>query len=134
MVIFAWVIISNHIHLVAKAKEGYQLSDIIRNFKKFTDKKIIKNIQEINESRKVWMLKQFEYAGNRIKRNGRYKFWKDDNHAILLYNNHLIEQKIAYIHANPVNSMLVDQAAHHIFSSARDYGEEKGLVAIEIMS
>ena len=34
--VFAWCKMSNHIHLIASAKEGYKLSEIIRDLKKFT--------------------------------------------------------------------------------------------------
>ena len=37
--IYAWCIMSNHLHLIVQAKEGYNLSDILRDFKKFTAKK-----------------------------------------------------------------------------------------------
>jgi len=33
--IYAWCIMSNHVHLIAGAKEGFLLQDIIRDFKKF---------------------------------------------------------------------------------------------------
>ncbi|MGK0363009.1 MAG: putative transposase [Saprospiraceae bacterium] len=39
---FAYLVVSNHIHLVARAtKEGTTLSDILRDFKKYTSNKII---------------------------------------------------------------------------------------------
>jgi len=40
---------SNHIHLIANSPEGH-LSDIIRDFKKYTAKNIIRNIIDGNES------------------------------------------------------------------------------------
>ena len=61
--IFAHVIMSNHIHLIANARAGYSLSGILRDFKKFTSKKMILSIQEDTESRRNWMLKLFAYAG-----------------------------------------------------------------------
>jgi putative transposase len=42
--VHAWVIMRNHFHLVASAKEGSRLSDILRDVKKFTSRKIIKTI------------------------------------------------------------------------------------------
>ncbi len=54
------------------------------------------------------MLNQFEYAGRNLKRIKKYKFWKDDNHAIQLDNIYLMDQKLAYIHQNPVTAMIVD--------------------------
>ena len=123
---------SNHIHCLCRASKGYSLSDIIRDYKKFTAKKIIKLIEVGAESRKEWMLKKFEYAGQRLNRISNYKFWKDDNHAIEISDleTKLIEQKLDYIHNNPMNSMIVFEPQEYVFSSAKDYCNEKGLVNI----
>ena len=80
-------------HLVCRAREEFKLSDIIRDFKKFTSKSVVRLIQEINESRKEWLLYRFEYAGKYDKRVKKYKFWQNTNHAILLDNNELLDQK-----------------------------------------
>ena len=133
LTVFAWVVMSNHIHLVVKANDGYELSSIIRDFKKFTAKSIISAIKEIGESRRVWMLNKMEFAGRRLKRIKKYKFWKDANHAIELTDNYLTDQKINYIHENPVKAMIVAQAEHYLFSSALDYAGEKGFVKVELM-
>ena len=42
--IYAWVLMSNHLHLLASANEGKVLSDILRDFKKFTSKKVVETI------------------------------------------------------------------------------------------
>jgi REP element-mobilizing transposase RayT len=73
--IFAWCLMSNHLHLVCRAIDDYRLSDFIRDFKKFTAKEIIKYLETIPESRKHWMLKGFEYAGKDDNRIKKYKFW-----------------------------------------------------------
>ena len=64
---------SNHIHLIARAKEGYVLSDIIRDFKKFTAKEILYEINNGTESRRDWMLIRFEFAAKEHKRNSNYQ-------------------------------------------------------------
>jgi len=135
LIVYGWVIMSNHMHAIWQAKEGYLLSDIIRDFKKFTAKSIISMIKEGNESRKVWMLKKFEYAGKRLNRISEYKFWKDSNHAIYLgpEDTKMKEQKLEYIHNNPVKAMLVHSADDYVFSSAGDYAGEKGLVEITLL-
>ncbi len=135
LTVFAWVIMSNHVHVIWQAKDGFRLSDILRDFKKFTSKKILTLIENENESRKVWLLKKFEFAGKRLKRISKYKFWKDDNHAIYLdplYPN-MIDQKLDYIHDNPVKAMIVEEPHHYIFSSAKDYTGDPGLVEIELL-
>ena len=135
LVVYGWVIMSNHMHVIWKAKEGHELSGIIRDYKKFTAKRIIKIIEEGPESRKVWMLKKFEFAAKRVKSNTRYKFWKNSNHAIYLgeFDTKMMEQKLEYIHNNPVKAMIVHQPEDYIFSSATDYTGGTGLVKVTLI-
>jgi len=66
---------SNHIHLIISAKEPYKLSDILRDFKKYTSINIIKKITKNNkESRRNWMLWIFKKAGELNKRNENHQF------------------------------------------------------------
>ena len=135
LIVYGWVIMSNHMHILWEAKEGYQLSAIIRDYKKFTAKRIIKMIEEGPESRKKWVLKKFEDAGKKLKRISKYKFWKDDNHAIYLgeFDTKMMEQKLNYIHENPVKAMLVHNAEDYVFSSAVDYIEGDGFVEVALI-
>ncbi|MBB1284574.1 transposase [Flavisolibacter sp. BT320] len=73
LVLHAWCIMSNHVHLLASAHEN-NLSDILRDFKKFTSKQIITAIQaNAQESRKAWMLRIFLQAGEANGRNKTYQ-------------------------------------------------------------
>ncbi|MCX2742667.1 hypothetical protein OO013_02255 [Mangrovivirga sp. M17] len=48
---------SNHLHLIVAGKEGFYLSDIVRDFKKYTAIEIISAIDQNQfESRRNWML------------------------------------------------------------------------------
>ena len=85
LILYAYVIMTNHIHLIISAVDG-NLSDIIRDFKKFTSKEVIKEIEVSNESRKVWMLNKFSFEADRTKRGAKYKFWQDGFHPIILDN------------------------------------------------
>ena len=119
---------SNHLHLIASSDENNRISDIIRDFKKYTAKKIIHEMETINESRKDWVLSKFEFAGKHLKRISKYKFWKDDNHAITLDGTTMLLQKLEYIHQNPVKADIVDEPQYYKYSSAIDYCDGKGLV------
>src|SRR5437660_7092382 len=57
-----FVIMSNHLHAIVSSNKE-PLSNIVRDFKKFTAKRIIEAIQNINESRREWLLNKFAYAG-----------------------------------------------------------------------
>ncbi len=45
MVLFGYVIMSNHIHIIVQSKDN-KLSDLIRDFRKFTTKQIFENYKQ----------------------------------------------------------------------------------------
>ncbi len=131
----AWCIMSNHVHLVASACNN-DLSEILRDFKKFTSKQLIKAIQENKqESRKEWMLALFRSAGEQNSRNKEYQFWRQDNQPKELYSSGFIVQKINYVHNNPVEAGIVERPEHYLYSSARDYHrrENVGLLKVDFL-
>ena len=133
LTVYAWCLMSNHLHLVCQARNNARMSEIIRDFKKFTSKSIIKLIQKIPESRRDWMLYRFQYAGKYDNRIKNFKFWQETNHAVLLDTNEKIDQRINYTHENPVKALFVAQSHEYLFSSARDYSGEEGYVKVEII-
>ncbi len=50
------------------------------------------------------------------------------NKPIELWSNKVINEKINYIHNNPVEEGLVYHPEGYVYSSARDYIGEKGLL------
>ncbi|MEZ5008112.1 MAG: transposase [Chitinophagales bacterium] len=130
--IYSWVIMSNHIHLVASSKTG-DLSGTLRDFKKFTASELIRRIKSNpKESRRDWMLSLFSEFGASNSQNKNYQFWQQNNQPkeLLRDANSFAQQKIDYIHNNPVVSGIVDEAQHYLYSSARDYCDDKGLIDI----
>lgn len=134
LIIHAWVLMSNHLHMLISSKEGFHLSDILRDFKKFTAKQIIKAIEEEPESRRDWLLYRFEYAGKFKSRIKKYKFWQDGNHAKEVFSYEFMMQKLNYIHQNPVKALIVAEAEHYLFSSARNYAKIRdSLIEVELV-
>jgi len=88
--VYAWCLMSNHLHLVVNCEEPYQLKDVIRDFKRHTVKQVIFQIINEPESRREWLLREFREAGKDSNRNKEYKFWKTGNHAIELYSQHFV--------------------------------------------
>lgn len=133
--VYGWVIMSNHIHMIiARSKTGNDLSSIIRDFKKYTSSTILKAIENSKrESRRNWMLWIFSVAGKKNRNNTNYQFWRQDNHAELLMSNKFKDQKLNYIHMNPVISGLVEQPEDYRYSSAKDYSGKTGLLKIKLL-
>ncbi|MDI1254991.1 MAG: transposase [Flavobacterium sp.] len=119
--IYAYCLMSNHIHLLCKAVDGFVLSDVIRDFKKFTSKKIISTTIDEPESRREWLLDYFAKACEHLKRNQQYKVWQNGYHAEIVETNWFIKQKVNYIHFNPVKEKIVALPEDYYFSSARNY-------------
>ena len=135
--IHAWCVMSNHVHIVASTvSEKPNLSDILRDLKKFTANKIIEAIQDNQEfeSRKNWILWLFKSAGERNPNNTNYQFWQQDNHPIEIFSAKFLESKLEYIHNNPVKAGLVEEPWEYLLSSARDYmTDRKGLLDIDFV-
>src|SRR6185436_521316 len=135
LALHAWCLMSNHLHLVASAKNK-NLSDVLRDFKKFTNKQLIEAIiNNKHESRRNWMLNIFQEEGSESSRNKTYQFWRQDNQPEELYSPRFVFQKINYIHMNPVVAGLVDKPEHYLYSSAKDYQATKkcGLLDLEFL-
>jgi REP element-mobilizing transposase RayT len=132
MLLYGYVIMSNHIHLIIQSKEG-KLSDLLRDFKKFTAKNILEKIQTEPESRREWMLERFKKSTETHIRNKNYQFWQYGNHAEEIYSGKFMWSKLDYIHLNPVRAGIVEKASQYRYSSASNYVHEEGLLDIEII-
>ena len=131
--IFAFVIMSNHIHLLTKSYRG-ELSDTVRDFKRHTSKKIVEQILVGRESRREWLLSIFEPAAKQHKRNNKYQFWTHENHPEHIYSNKFIAQKIIYIHENPVRGGIVESPEEYIYSSAKAYAGEDCILDVTVLT
>ena len=74
------------------------------------------------------MLEQFKNAAQNSSNVSQYQFWRHDNRPIELWSNHVIDEKIEYVHQNPVKAGMVDYTEDYLYSSAKDYAGEKGLL------
>ena len=133
LVVYAYVIMPNHIHMICKAEGEQELSEILRDFKTYTSKKIIEQIEEEPESRKDWMLKFFSEACSHLKRNQNYKVWQDGNQAKEIFSTAFLYEKLEYIHNNPVKDMIVEKPEDYLFSSARNYAELDSYVDVFVL-
>jgi len=123
--VYAFCIMPSHIHFIGRVENG-NLSDVLRDFKSYTAKQILKMIEEnAQESRKEWLLYMFEFFAKNNAHNSKYQFWQQNNHAFHLYSAKLIAQKVDYIHDNPVEARIVDEPIHYIYSSANEFTELK---------
>jgi REP element-mobilizing transposase RayT len=132
MILYGYVVMSNHIHMIIQSNDG-KLSDLLRDFKKFTAKKILDKIKNEPESRREWMLERFKIATETHSRNKNHQFWQYGNHAEEIFTEHFLWSKLDYIHMNPVRSGIVLKIEDYIYSSANNYVNGIGIIEVELL-
>ena len=116
--LFAYVIMSSHLHMIASRGDD-DLGELLGRFKSYTAKKILKLIEENpEESRKDWLLHLFRYFAKHKKQYDNYHFWQYTNHPVELFTAEVIDQKVDYIHQNPVSAGIVTEPQFYKWSSA----------------
>ena len=124
MKIYSYVIMPSHLHIIFRSSEN-DPSGLMRDFKGFTSRKLIKaTTRNFSESRRVWMTAMFEEAGRRKANVKNMQFWQQDNHPIGLWSTDIFNQKLNYIHNNPVKAGFVTSPEDWKYSSARNYIKE----------
>jgi REP element-mobilizing transposase RayT len=130
----AYVIMSNHIHLIVSVDEGFTISDFVRDCKKYTSNRITERIENNGvESRRQWILHQFKYFASLHSRNETFQLWDQDNHFVELSSPAFTQQKIDYIHNNPVNAGLVYRAEDYMYSSASNYAGLDQIIDVDCL-
>lgn len=132
LTIYAWCLMTNHLHLLAQAKDGAVIAEIEKEFKSFTAKKILEAIDTEPDTRKKWMMDRFENFSNLLGFLKKFQVWQTCSSPafIDLSKKDILVEYVEHIHANPVRDRIVDTDADYLYSSARDYSGMKGLVQI----
>lgn len=129
MEIYSWIIMPNHMHLVFQSMDGQPPELLLGDFKRFTSNAIVKAIKENPEElNREFYLARFRVSASKSSNVKHHQFWRHDNRPIELWSNHVIAQKIRYIHNNPVAGGLVNYPEDYEYSSAVDYSGQKGLL------
>ncbi|MCI4443411.1 MAG: transposase, partial [Lentimicrobium sp.] len=122
MEIYGYCIMPSHVHLIFRSALG-DPSGLMRDLKGFTSRKIMKTIQDNpQESRREWLLWMFERAGKKNSNVKEKQFWQQNNQLIEIWSLKVFEQKLSYIHNNPVEAGFVTDPTDWKYSSARNYG------------
>jgi len=122
--LFAFVIMENHIHLIASSPN---LKSEISKFKSYSARSGIDWLVKKNNH---VVLTELNLHKIRHKKDREYQFWQEGAHPQLIQNEEMMRQKIEYIHNNPVVRGYVDKPEHWRYSSARNYLGLPGMIEI----
>jgi len=118
LLVFGYVIMLTHFHLMAQTKEGVRFQDVMRDMKKFTSKEISSQLEKDGQSLSLYVFKK---ADEQEKGKRKYKVWRDEYHPQIIYTDSVCRQKLRYMHDNPVRKGLVEKSECWLYSSARNY-------------
>lgn len=132
LTVYAWCLMTNHLHLLVQAKENCVIADIEKEYKSFTTKKILEAIDTEPEARKEWIMDRFENFGNVLGLMKKFHVWQTCSSPVFvdLKKGENILEYIDHIHTNPVRDRVVDSAPDYLYSSARNYAGMEGLVQV----
>lgn len=135
LIVYAWCLMSNHLHLLARNSDPGGLARIERDFKRVTTNKILEALDENTDLRKEWMLDRFEHCSQSLKRIEKFQVWQTCSNPSFIDFKQVfkLKEKVLHIHENPVRDGIVDRPEDYIFSSARDYAGVKGLVRTTVI-
>ena len=113
--IFAFVIMPNHYHTVWRINENLEKSDFQRDSMKFTGQTILRDLKSYHKE-----IHNSMYVGAKDR---KYQFWERNPLSVPLYSQKVVEQKINYIHGNPIKPKwnLAAEPQDYKYSSAGYY-------------
>lgn len=117
--LYAFVIMPNHIHLIWQMCNDHKKEDVQRDFLKYTAQMMKFNLKV------HYPINLEEY---KVNQKGRaYQFWQNRPLSIELYSESVFEQKLDYIHNNPIQEkwQLCTLAEEYEYSSASFYLENQ---------
>ena len=113
--VYGFVVMPNHIHLLWRMHDGIVEKNVHRDFLKFTAQMMKSDLQKHHPK----VLKHFKST----QKDRDYQFWERRPYSSEMYNRKVTEQKLDYIHNNPVAEkwQLADLPENYHYSSAKYY-------------
>ena len=113
VIIYGFVIMENHIHIIWQLQAGKKREDVQRDFLKYTAQQIKKDMRNNHPEDLI------NYKVNAKDR--KYQFWERNPLSIEIWSEKILLQKLKYIHENPVRSGLCKYPDDYKYSSALFY-------------
>ncbi len=126
-----YVIMPNHAHYIVSSDPPEKLSDIMRDFNRFTSQCITDVLEEMHRDE---LLEIFHKAAMDEGRGNRYKVWQEGFHPIAIDTGAFFQQKLDYLHENPVRKGFVEKPEYWCYSSARNYlFDDHSIIPVECL-
>lgn len=117
--ILGYVVMPDHYHLLLGFPKDIRVRDFLRDFKSYLGKEIVEGL---GSEQAFGLLERFRLSRpRRRQRDPNYAVFQPDNDDRVIYSERFFQQKLNYIHNNPLRKRLVASAADYQASSCRSY-------------
>lgn len=117
--VYAYAIMTNHVHVIWQARKGYSLIQIVQSFKRQTTKDIKQVIRLDSRKYILGLIKTSKY------KRSSFQLWQENNYPEVIEDEKFMKVKLDYIHNNPVKKGYVSRPESWQYSSASNYAGEK---------
>jgi REP element-mobilizing transposase RayT len=114
--IHGYVIMTTHLHAIVSHQDPQQISSVIRDFKRHTATEIKAYLASLGQYSQLFWVKIFHN-----KAQGENRVWQAGYHPVAIWSPAIFEQKLNYLHFNPVEKGFVEKPEYWKYSSARNY-------------
>lgn len=110
--ILAYVIMSDHYHIITDSKR--KAADVLRYLNGISARRVIDFLNQSGYESSLSKLRRD--TGNS---DHKYSLWEHHSNTFLITSEHMLMTKAFYIHQNPVEEGLVEDASEYVYSSSR---------------
>jgi len=111
--LYAYVIMPNHMHILWRKQNDWIEKNVQQNFLKYTAQQIKFSLLKDNPNELA------KYTSTQSDR--QFQFWERRPYRTRIFTRAVAEQKINYMHFNPVKAGLCKLPEDYLFSSAQYY-------------
>ncbi|MEQ9412582.1 MAG: transposase, partial [Cyclobacteriaceae bacterium] len=109
--VYGFVIMSNHFHLIWQMIGDHKREDVQRDFLKYTGQQILKELRNSNSA----LLNELLVNA----KDRKHQVWERNSIGVPLWSSHVFDQKLEYIHNNPVKAGLCEYPEDYHYSSSK---------------
>ena len=113
ILVYGFVIMSNHFHLIWQMLSDHLREEVQRDFLKYTAQQILKLLRNENSSMTQDVLVN--------AKDRKRQVWERNSLSIPVWSASVFNEKLEYIHYNPVKAGLCQYPEDYKYSSARFY-------------
>jgi putative transposase len=113
LIVFGFALMSNHFHAIWQATGEHEPADIQRDMLKYTGQTILNKMISDGSPIVAQLLVN--------ARDRKYQFWERNSLRVPPWSDKIFNQKLEYMHMNPVRAGLCEVPEDYKYSSARSY-------------